>query len=245
MNKYNEYLKNYNTNLEEKNSSKSPHQKDWEIILSGYLNEYGFDLKRGNPEKGFLDFYFTENNTKIHIEATAPTEGNGNNRVPKVQSKIGSFEGGIRNDDKILLRYTNCIDQKIEQIKNKNINTDEPIILAINDWEFINHWQFPFDSPMILHVLFGISNPLCNESGDIVYKKRQGIEKPSSKATVKNDYFNDINTPLSGIILSSIQQSELAHSELEQKDFLYIQNPLKKDLTSIFSQNMQLVRWVP
>lgn len=240
MNKYNEYLQNYISNFEEEGSSKSPHQKNWEIILSGYLNECGFNLQRGNPEKGFLDFYFKEHNTTVHIEATAPTEGKGTNCVSKVQSEIGSFESGIRKDDKILLRYTNCIDTKIKQIISKNISNNEPIVLAINDWEFINRWQMPFDLPMILHVLFGISNPLCNENGHIIYEQRHGIKKAPSCTLVKNDYFKDHNTVLSGIIISSIQESQLAYRKLEKNDFIYIQNPLRNDLRSVFTKNMQI-----
>ena len=71
----NNFLEKYKKIYEERefieSFKKSLHQEFWEMVISGYLVENGFDLqKKANDD--FLDFFFCLEDYKVHIEATAP-----------------------------------------------------------------------------------------------------------------------------------------------------------------------------
>jgi len=223
--------KNFEDRLE-----KHPHQTFWEVIIANFLLENNFYLKK---DKKFLDFYFDINKQyRIHIEATAPESGKDNNYVKDVPSEEGDFEESLSPDKKILLRYTSSIEEKLKQIKKKTFSSDDKIVLAINGYRAEKDWCIPGEPPFILRILFQSGDLYCGEKNELFFDRKYGIEKKIYKCykPIKNNYFLDIETPISGIIFSKIS----GYKKFNKNDFLYIQNPLKEDLTKLFSPYMNI-----
>lgn len=245
MNKYNQYLQVFNNNSLNEKTDKLGYQEDWEIILAGYLLENNIDLKRHKDDLHYLDFYFQNGTDNIHIEAVAPTAGNANNKVKEVPvinklSEQMDFESGIRDDDKILARFTNCIVNKIRQANTKNIPNTDSIILAINTDKILGSWESSEEMPIILRCLYGISAPFITRDGAMGYTYCDELTKKDSTSKIKLGYFKEHLFPFSGIICSGITKDKINYSGISSKDFIYYQNPLKPDLRNVFAKIMTI-----
>lgn len=218
-------------------------QTDWEIILAGYLIENNINLSKDKTNLDFLAKYKDKN---FYIEATAPTEGNNNNKVIDVPCNNDNFEDGIRDDNKIFLRFTSCIQDKIKQINTKNLDNKGNVILAINGKQCVKNWEIPdyfsMNFPFIVRCAFGLGNLCINRDGKLTFDCST-IYKKGEKNLHIPAIFPNQNTPISGIIYSEITQNKILQYGISKKDFLYIQNPLKTDFRDTFSEIMNIYEY--
>lgn len=238
MDKYEEYRHFYiNNGLAEKNfydrEQKQAHQSEWEVIIAGYLQQNGVDLKRSK-----LDFLGKSKGITFNIEATAPQEGNGCNKVKDVPCDSGSFEDCIRDDNKIMLRFHSCLAEKLKQITKKDFEKDAIILLAINGYECVKGWEFIFDKhPFIVRCLFGLGN-LCVDSKGMLLFDESTTYRKAHKTFNLPALFRNPQNPIAGVIYSVVTRNTIRYRNLTKEDFLYIKNPYKQDLSDIFQDYM-------
>lgn len=227
------------TNFEDREKNQ-PHQTEWEVILGGYLLENSFKLKKDNSN---LDFLVNFVNEEFYIEATAPTEGNGHNKVINIPCNEHSFfKDCIRNDDKIILRLTSCIKSKIEQIEKKNFDKNKIVILAINGAQCIKDWETPNEPfPFIVRCLYGLGHTCVTCDSKPTYDLSKQYFKGAKKIEIAQIFPND-TIPINGIIFSNITKQELVFRGISKNDFLYIQNPARYSLTNIFEPYMNIFK---
>jgi hypothetical protein len=114
-------------------------QRFWEMYLAVVLMERGFNLNRGEEEGP--EFFVMVGSKKIWFEAIAPESGNGPDKVPNdnVYGEVYSVP-----TEKILLRFTNALDEKRKKYKialDKGIiSNEDQYVLAINSRGIPNGW---------------------------------------------------------------------------------------------------------
>lgn len=114
------------------------HQTFWEMWFGFYLEQ--INLNPDRPKCG-LDYNIKYNGMKIFFECTAPTAGDTcETRVDsicKFKENDGFESGSLSelNKDKMKLRITGRIEEKIGQVNKKSKNEEFPCILAINLYE--------------------------------------------------------------------------------------------------------------
>jgi len=128
------------------------------MYLTVYFIEMGFEVEcpKPGPDIG-IDF----NGQKIWIEATTPTNGDPNSAhsIPKIEPDGTVY--AVPNE-KIILRYTNSIDSKIQQYKkwiDKSIVREyDPFVIALNP-KIIDFEYADTNPPRLLQTLFAIGTP--------------------------------------------------------------------------------------
>lgn len=130
-------------------------QRFWEMYLACALSERGFNLYKvsnAGPE-----FYFVDRGRRIWVEAVAPTQGEGPDRVPD----IIPGEAFTVPSDKIVLRFTNAFHVKslklVEDIAKGLVGTDDLLLLAIN-CRGIPHAPYGADMPFFLKAFLPFGN---------------------------------------------------------------------------------------
>jgi hypothetical protein len=105
-------------------------QRYWEMYLTCALIENGFTLERDGPEGP--EYFFKYKNRRVWVEAIAPEQGNGADRVPDIVTN-GCSPVPITQHT---LRYTSAIREKLKSFEiaiEKGIaKVDDGFIIAVN-----------------------------------------------------------------------------------------------------------------
>ena len=112
--------------------SQHVHPRFWEMYLGVCLLENNFQLVPKKSSDG-PDYHILLNGKNLWIEATAPEAGSGNDAVPSI------FEHDKFHpvpEDKIILRFTNAIAEKLkkreEYLKKRIIDANDAYVIALN-----------------------------------------------------------------------------------------------------------------
>lgn len=208
------------------------HNRFWEMYLACTLLNQNLPLVPFLPKTG-PDFCLKGESRNVWIEATSPTEGVGEDKVPTLETIENEVLFFCVPDEKIILRLISSIKDKsmkfLEYKEKGIINDGDALIIALNGG------QVPFsyindDIPIILQALFPIGNEtiIISEDGakiiDHGYKYRPEIKKQSGN-NVSTKLFQDIEEAhVSGLLYSNI--GVFNHPIEFGRDFLYIHNPI-------------------
>jgi hypothetical protein len=202
-------------------------ERFWEIYLCSQLIDAGLEVIPKSSAEG-PDIHLIVNNQNIWIEATAPSEGINNDRVPMLEEKR---EGAIFPEEKILLRFTNSLNSKKKifekYITNGLITSNDALIIAING-KGIKVMVFDGSLPTIIKAVYPIGDyqvKFDRESLQVVdagYKKRDYIEKKSGSKVLTNYFLDTSNEIITGLIYSAAAYWD--YPEHPGSEILYIHN---------------------
>jgi len=216
---------------------KTFHARYWETYLTVCFIEMGFEVECLKPGP---DIGIKFNGHKIWIEATTPTNGDPNSAhsIPKVEP-----DGTVYTvpNEKILLRYTNSIDSKIQQYKrwvDKSILSDrDPFVIALNP-KIIDFEYADTNPPRLLQTVFAIGAPYVSinpQTLDMIssgYQQRTEIVKGRKQietALFLRDEYKMVSAALCSRIDVSNQPPEMG-ADFELAFNPLARNPLPHDL---------------
>lgn len=202
------------------------HSRFWEMYLAVTLNDHGFQLNR--VKFGGPDFYFLHDNRKIWIEAVAPGPGCGNDKVPNFRDG-----NGRPPEEKIILRFTNALDNKKIQYTNalnkKIISPADDYILAINSYS-IPYGPLGDTVPYFVKAFLPVGSPSFVFKKDqqkfdnnMYYIHRNNIEKQNNELVSTDNLFNPDYSFISAILHSGANC--LYPSAILGSDFSILYNP--------------------
>lgn len=201
-------------------------QRFWEMYLACSLIERGFELQRVGNEGP--EFFFLCEGQRIWVEAIAPSAGTGPDRVPEPEP------GKVNNVpiDKILLRYTNALREKLQKLKGAIakgiVAPDERILLAINS-RGIPHAPFSGEMPYIVKALlpFGpLSIGINRETREVVdtfYQYRPEILKENLSSVPTTAFLDSKYNSFVGVLHSATDCAN--RPDVNGADFLLLHNP--------------------
>lgn len=203
------------------------HPRFWEMYLGVQLLERGFNLV---PKKssGGPDFHIMLDGKNLWIEATAPEDGKGNDAVPSIYD-INRFSPVP--EDKIILRFTNAIAEKLkkkEEYINKGIiNSNDAFVIALNG-RGINMTILEGPLPAIVRSVYPIGDYSITIDVNTLKSVREGYQTKfevikQSGSHVRTDTFLDPNySGISGILYSSAALWDMP--TIPGCEFIYIDN---------------------
>ncbi len=107
-------------------------QRVWEMMVGRHLVACGYDVS-SPTSTGMPDFRCSKGGTVTWVEATCATAGQDASLAPDAEWLLS---GGYVPHDKILLRWTNALDQKIKQCaarrRSGSVAAGEGYLIAIN-----------------------------------------------------------------------------------------------------------------
>ena len=241
-----EYRKLYEKYLKlgfEEGNLKDPHQDFWEVYLANALLGKDIPLCKDPRSGGAPDFFFENDRTKIHIEATAPGPGEGKHAVAPMpiirDENPGEFESGFVPADQIRLRFTNALQMKTAQIKKwkdeTTIAADDAVILAINGFEALGgraDIDGMLEPQFIVQVLHEIGDSFMTQNGERFLAKTNMIRKGAD--TIRNEWSFFSSVPICGVLYSNVSIGELSSEHRLGQDFKYFQNPSMMNLRKHF-----------
>jgi len=203
------------------------HPRFWEMYLGIRLLERRFQLVPKQSSCG-PDFHILLNGKHIWIEATAPEDGIGNDAV----APIFELDGFIQvPEDKIILRFTNAIFEKIkkreEYIKKGVIDPSDAFVIAINGGG-IKMNLFENKLPAIVKSVYPVGNfavTIDKKTRKIVkesYQTRFQISKISGANVATNAFLDPNYFSVSGILYSNAALWDMPGTP--GCEFLYIDN---------------------
>jgi hypothetical protein len=207
-----------------------PHQRFWEMYLGVQLLSMDCKLQPKSSAEG-PDFYFQHDGLNVWVEAVAPGEGEGDDRVPTLDEHSKSPDKRIP-DEKIILRFANAISKKHNQFKDYIdkglVSANDACIIAINGGNIdMVYFNYDYPLPLIMKTVCGYGDYTVrfDTEGNIVdqgYSMRTVLFK-KSKATVPTNIFRDPNFSLiTGVLYSSA--SLLAFPPIPGAELLYVHN---------------------
>jgi len=207
------------------------HARFWEMYLACILLQNGFFLQK---HKGGPDILFKYNNQKIWVEATAPSPGESEDRVPEIE--YNSFVAQKHPEENIILRYRSAIEEKYNKFldykNNKLISENDSYSIAINSSKIGLHRYgeaMPNTMPEIFKAVLPIGhfqvfinkNNLKIEESNFAFREK--ITKKSGAAVETDIFLNPHYKGLSRILFS--HTSVWDYQNLEGEDLLFIHNP--------------------
>lgn len=200
----------------------------WEMNLTVSLIEQGFSIECPKPGP---DVCLKLDNLNIWIEAIAPKEGLGVDKVPKVEFDVVQSIP----DDKIILRYTSAISEKYkkyqEYLKKGTVSENEPYVIALNGCQ-VPDSTVEYSLPRILRSVFPIGNmyisidPKTGKKVNGGFKNRFSVKKENG-SNVNTNHFTDQNfSGVSAVLFSCSDCFNRVHSV---NDWIIVHNPMAKN----------------
>jgi hypothetical protein len=184
------------------------HSRFWEMYLGICLIERNFQIVRKQSSHG-PDLHITIDGINLWIEATAPEESVGIDAVPSIYEHKG-YEPVP--EDKIILRFTNAISEKIKKredyIKKGVIGSNDAFVIALNGGR-ISMTLLEGPLPAIIgsvypagdySVIFDVNKLEIIREG---YKIRDHISKSSGSAVPTNSFLDPKYSCITGILYSN------------------------------------------
>lgn len=199
------------------------HQRSWEMYLACVLLENGFTII--SSDKG-PDIKIILEGKTIWIECVAPTQGEGDDRVPDI------FYGGVQNvpEEEMILRLSSSLKEKFEKyqeyLEKEIIGKNDIFIIAINRGAFGHPDAI---NPLIFNCLFSLGYltlPIRVDSnaGESYYSRRKELKKKSG-GIVPMDFFEDQqHIGISAVIYS--KENVLNHPQKLGNDCILVHNPM-------------------
>lgn len=200
----------------------------WEMYLTCLLLEHGKPVKCLKPGPDIL----IEQDSKIWIEAIAPTAGDENlpDSVPPIQY------GGVAQDhpsEQIILRYRSAIREKFENkykkyLDNGTLNENDSYIIAISSCKIDIASLHP-PIPEIIKSVFPIGHQqihFSQKDGSVVgndFQYKDFVEKESGNPVSTDLFFDDNYCKISGILYSSA--TSVNNHNLSGEEIIFIHNP--------------------
>jgi hypothetical protein len=182
-------------------------QRFWEMYLATSLLEHGFDLKRLGNEGP--EFYAVVGGKRLWFEAIAPGPGAGRDQVPPLRSDGHLYDFPT---EKVLLRFTNALDQKRRHYFNALgkgiIAKDDYYVLAINSRGIRHDAPYEKRMPLFVQAFLPIGpllipfNVTAKQWEDPIYQHRPAITKLSG-ATISTKTLLDSDAKFCSAILHS------------------------------------------
>lgn len=211
------------------------HQRTWEMYLGYFCLTHNKQLKEIGTAEGNADIEIIAGENPIFIECTAVTHGDPSNadRVPEMHiSDINNIVVRDVPEDKILLRITQSLNEKLKQynqrLADQRVEPDSPYIVAINTGE-LGH---PEHIPRILKAVFGIGyltlrmrengNPIPNPPS--FWSRRQIISKTSGVDIEMTFFEKEESKGISAVIYSN--DIVLHHLTNPERGLILVHNPL-------------------
>lgn len=206
-----------------------PYPRFWEMYLGAQLLGMGCNLK---PRKSGVgpDLHFEFEGKNVWVEAVAPAEGEGPDAVPKLNEHSGYKP---IPDEKIILRFTNAISKKIDQLRSYIdsgvVDPNDTFIVAINGGNIEMHF-FNFDDPLplVIKAVYPVGDysvTIDVESSKVVnegFQVRLEILKNSGSSVSTETFLDQNYSIISGILYSSVGLLDLPNNPGDE--FLYIHN---------------------
>lgn len=201
-------------------------ERFWEMYLGCTLMDCGYAV--GTPGDKGPDLYVQVENRKFWFEATAPSQGTADDRVP--QPILGKAE--IVPVEKIVLRLTGAIEAKsiqLDKAKMKGIvSENDGCVICINGRQ-IPSTAVDDVPPLILQAVFPIGNPqiivdrYTKEVLDSGFEERSYIKKASGSAVSTRGFIDRSLAKISAVIYSRVDCAN--HPSRLGDDFICVHNP--------------------
>lgn len=189
-------------------AAKALHPAFWEMYLYAALTERGLNVRR--PSFEGPDFLVETPAGRVWIEATTPGPGDGPDAVPPLDH--GAHEARRVPEERILLRYTNAMAEKVGQfdraLKAGLVHPSEPYVVAINsrdaDPAYGGHVPYYLQAFLpIGHLAIVIDR----RSGDVVERKvtyRDKLTKQSGSLVLTDTFLSGAYPTVSALLHSRV-----------------------------------------
>jgi hypothetical protein len=205
------------------------HPRFWEMYLGVRLLDLKFQLIPKQSSFG-PDFHVVLDGKNLWIEATAPTEGSGNDAVPSLYEHSGIDPVP---EDKIILRFTNAIAEKVKQredyIQKEVVSRRDPYVIAVNGHGIgMNLLEGP--QPNILKSVYPVGDYSFTIDVNTLETVRKGYQtrfqilKRSGAPVPTNAFLDPIYSGISGILYSNV--ALWAMPIIPGCEYLFIHNAL-------------------
>ncbi|XUW99834.1 MAG: hypothetical protein TUN42_08040 [Dehalogenimonas sp.] len=206
------------------------HSRTWEMYLTCFLLEHGLPVKKKTHTEG-PDILIEQDNSRIFIEAVAPSPGDEFNpdRVPDMN--IGEMQR--IPEEQIILRYRSAIEGKCAKYLNylaqELLSPTDAYIIAVNSCKIDSAIAELFP-PKIMKALFPIGNhqiKIDKKTSKFIgegYKYRGSVKKVAGAEISTNIFLDNSYSYISGILYS--RASVRTFPEMVGDDFIFVHNPL-------------------
>lgn len=189
----------------------NPDQRFFEMYLANLLTSWGYELCDRKRTMG-PDLKIQAANKTIWIEASTPNSGETENAVPSMEEHNRFMP---IPEEKIILRYTNSIQIKNEQIskykESSIVKNGDVCVIAINGGRIEMQKFVSGPLPTIVKSVFPIGNEIVIINRDTYepvldgYKKRYKIQKLNGSRIGTDSFLNsDEYSALAGILYLEI-----------------------------------------
>jgi hypothetical protein len=201
-------------------------QRFWEMYLAVTLLEHGFDLHRHGDEGP--EFYASVGTCRIWFEAIAPGPGTGPDQVPQ----LVPGEAGTVPTEKILLRFTNALDEKRRKhaaaLTKGIVSPEDHYVLALNS-RGIRHAPYGGVMPYFIQAFLPFG-PLTYsidvktfEIKDSFYQYRPAVSKLNRSSVSTKAFLDDEASFCSAVIHSGVDCAN--HPDQLGGEFSVLHNP--------------------
>lgn len=177
------------------------HSRAWEMHLGAALRGAGFKLEARKPGPDFLTY---DGETKVWIEAAIAEPGNGPNLVPDAPFTTMLHAP----EDKIVLRITNALDNKMKQLKKHIaegiIGEGDRYVIALCT-SIPKHLVSSFDAVRAVYGIGGWQFDRDPRTGEVVgswLASRREIKKMSGKPVSTDAFLDPAWGRVSGLLLA-------------------------------------------
>lgn len=201
-------------------------ERFWEMYLAVTLLEHGCDLHRHGNEGP--EFFVVVENRRIWFEAVSPGPGTGPDQVQEFP--LGT--AGYVPTEKILLRYTNALDEKRKRFAAATakgiVSPDDLYILAINA-RGIPHARYGGKLPFYIQAFLPIgpfSMTIDKETlkvTDSFYQYRPEVSKLSGSSVSTRPFLDEQASFCSAVLHSAVDCAN--HPDQLGGDFSILHNP--------------------
>jgi hypothetical protein len=205
----------------------------WEMYLTTYLIKDGYKVKcpKPGPDVGIV---FARR--RIWFEATSPWRGADDTAdpVPVVKAVALGEEPVVHNvpNEKIVLRYLNCISEKRRQhaswLTQGIVSPEDAFVIAINPRR-LGHEMGDTDPPRILQAALPVGNryvaidPNTSKPVESGYQFRDTIDKASGASVSTGVFLQKEYAILSGLLCSRVDA--VNRPDGAGSDFQLVPNP--------------------
>ena len=211
------------------------HSRFWEMYLTCALKKLGKEIlpkkRRAGP-----DIEIENLDSRVWVEAVAATPGNStNNPMPSEPIPSGKISFFRVPEEKIVLRYTTAIDEKVKKYRGyagKNvIAINDPYVIAVNGHQVPLSRNDEDEIPYIVQAVLPFGLPFVNldeeNSNGLLYKYRPELRTPKDGSVQKNIFLLKEYEFISGILFSMV--GIYNYRMPMGKDFIFIRNPMAKN----------------
>ncbi len=196
------------------------------------LDQQRFELQLKTREKG-PDICLKAKDTKVWIEAVAPSGGDGPDAVVQPKLEVGQIQWFTPPEEKIILRYLNAIFTKHSRYntycEDGIVKKGEPYIIAVNGRR-VPYSKADDDIPYIIKAILPFGNSEVDidvETNKIIgqgYEYRPEITKANNSAVPTQIFLNKHYSGITGILFSN--SDLLNRPQVSGTEFVFLHNPL-------------------